>query len=237
MRRLQGQLCLPAGTVLGAAEIGILATVGATRVAVVRAPTVAVLSTGDEVVDPACAALGPGQIRDCNRSMLVAAAKDAGARVIDLGIAKDQVPRPLTAAFAVPPPPKHARYCTEFTQNLCSESVWMQDGDLEGCVQRALDSGADVIVSSGGVSMGTRDLIKPLLERAGQVHCGRVLMKPGKPLTFATMDLAEGRRVLFFGLPGTPPPPPPRPCAVVGLPCAQLHFMLFVCRYCVITQQ
>jgi gephyrin len=79
---------------------------------------------------------------------------------------------------------------------------YVQDGDLEGCVQRALYGGADVIVSSGGVSMGDRDLIKPLLERSGTVHCGRVLMKPGKPLTVATLALGEARRVLFFGLPG-----------------------------------
>ncbi len=50
--------------------------------------------------------------------------------------------------------------------------------------------------------MGDRDLIKPLLERSGKVHFGKVLMKPGKPLTFATVELQEGRRLLVFGLPG-----------------------------------
>jgi gephyrin len=50
--------------------------------------------------------------------------------------------------------------------------------------------------------MGDRDLLKPLLERKGQVHFGRVLMKPGKPLTFATLDVSEGRKLLVFGLPG-----------------------------------
>lgn len=81
--------------------------------------------------------------------------------------------------------------------------VAVQAGDLEGAVQRALDGGADAIVSSGGVSMGDRDLIKPLLERAAEVHCGRVLMKPGKPLTFATMPRGDGGgKLLFFGLPG-----------------------------------
>ena len=50
--------------------------------------------------------------------------------------------------------------------------------------------------------MGDRDLIKPLLERQGVVHFGRVLMKPGKPLTFATLNLEGGRRMLVFGLPG-----------------------------------
>jgi hypothetical protein len=87
-------------------------------------------------------------------------------------------------------------------QAKCGSVGLMQEGDLEGCLRRALDGGADIIVSSGGVSMGDRDLIKPLLERSGKVHCGRVLMKPGKPLTFATMDVTPQRRVLFFGLPG-----------------------------------
>lgn len=50
--------------------------------------------------------------------------------------------------------------------------------------------------------MGDRDLLKPLLERKGSVHFGRVLMKPGKPLTFATLDLQDGRKLLVFGLPG-----------------------------------
>ena len=84
---------LPAGTHVGPAEVGILATVGATEVAVVRTPLVATMSTGDEVVEPDCEALGPGQIRDSNRSMLVAAVVEAGCRVLDLGIARDQVRR------------------------------------------------------------------------------------------------------------------------------------------------
>jgi len=57
----------------------------------------------------------------------------------------------------------------------------------------------DVLVTSGGVSMGTRDLIKPILEELGRVHFGRVNFKPGKPLTFATVGSK-----LVFGLPGFP---------------------------------
>ena len=91
-----------------------------------------------------------------------------------------------------------ARLCGVNKSKTCA-----QDGDLEGAVQRALEAGADAIVSSGGVSMGDRDLIKPLLERSAQVHCGRVLMKPGKPLTFATMPRSQDTQpALFFGLPG-----------------------------------
>jgi gephyrin len=68
--------------------------------------------------------------------------------------------------------------------------------------ERALAE-ADVLVTSGGVSMGEKDHVKPLLERIGEVHFGRVLMKPGKPLTFATVPHLARKR-LVFGLPGNP---------------------------------
>lgn len=62
---------------------------------------------------------------------------------------------------------------------------------------------ADVLLTSGGVSMGTRDLIKPLLAELGTVHFGRIAFKPGKPTTFATYPQGAQRR-LIFGLPGYP---------------------------------
>lgn len=62
---------------------------------------------------------------------------------------------------------------------------------------------ADMLVTSGGVSVGGYDLIKPLFERKGTVHFGRILMKPGKPFTFATIQ-ENGRTRLAFGLPGNP---------------------------------
>jgi molybdopterin molybdotransferase len=58
---------------------------------------------------------------------------------------------------------------------------------------------ADVLITSGGVSMGTRDLLKPLLAELGEIHFGRVSFKPGKPLTFATIGTTT-----VFGLPGFP---------------------------------
>lgn len=67
----------------------------------------------------------------------------------------------------------------------------------------ALDR-ADVLLTSGGVSMGTRDLIKPLLAELGTVHFGRVSFKPGKPTTFATLERAGRVPLLAFGLPGYP---------------------------------
>ncbi|MCS6845820.1 MAG: molybdopterin molybdotransferase MoeA [Caldilineales bacterium] len=82
-------------------------------------------------------------------------------------------------------------------------------------LERRLAAGlveADLLVTSGGVSMGELDLLKPLLERWGTVHFGRVLMKPGKPMTFATLrarrpdgqPASEGPWRLFFALPGNP---------------------------------
>jgi molybdenum cofactor synthesis domain-containing protein len=157
----QGELVLSKGTRLGAAEIGLLATVGRMRVQVYRRPRVAVLATGDEVYEPD--ALPPsGGIRDSNRYALLAAAREAGCEVSSLGIARDDREVQRSAILA------------------------------------GLES-ADVLLTSGGVSMGTRDLIKPLLAELGTVHFGRVAYKPGKPTTFATVQ-----NKLAWGLPGFP---------------------------------
>ncbi len=161
----RGQQVLQRGARLGPAEIGLLATVGAAQAIVYPRPTVALLSTGDELVEPD-QALAPGQIRDSNRSTLRAAVLAAGGVPIDLGIARD-------------------------TQ-----------AELEERIHRGLAT-ADILLTSGGVSMGELDLLKPLLENAGTVHFGRLRMKPGKPLTFATMAV-DGRRKLIFALPGNP---------------------------------
>ncbi|MFV9505182.1 MAG: gephyrin-like molybdotransferase Glp [Oscillochloridaceae bacterium umkhey_bin13] len=152
---------LPAGIPLGSAEIGLLATFGQTEVTVFRQPVVAVLATGDEVIEPG-AARPAGAVYDSNRFALLAAVHEAGARGFSLGIAPD---RPELQREAV----------------------------LRGLAE------ADVLITSGGVSMGSRDLIKPLLAELGQVHFGRVAFKPGKPTTFATV---AGK--LVFGLPGFP---------------------------------
>ena len=157
-----GELVVPSGTQLGAAEIGLAAALGMPRLRVHLRPRVALMSTGDELVEVG-EAPGPGQIPDSNRWALLAALREAGAEVRLLGIAPDTA-----------------------------------DG-LRRLVTTAL-SDADVLVTSGGVSVGTHDLVKPLLESLGTVHIGRVKLKPGKPFTFAT--LSEGR--LAFGLPGFP---------------------------------
>jgi molybdenum cofactor synthesis domain-containing protein len=157
-----GETVLRAGTQLGAAEIGIAAATGHAQLAVRRRPWVALMSTGDELVEVGKTP-GPGQIPDSNRWALLAALREAGAEVQVMGIAPDDA------------------------------------GALRGFVTQALAK-ADALVTSGGVSVGTHDLVKPLLESLGTVHVGRVKLKPGKPFTFATLD---GGKVAF-GLPGFP---------------------------------
>ena len=157
-----GERVLPVGVRLGAAEIGLAAALGLADLPVGRRPRVALLSTGDELVEVGKTP-GRGQIPDSNRWALLAALREAGAEVRLLGIGPDE------------------------------------PDALRRLVVDAL-AGADVLVTSGGVSVGTHDLIKPLLESIGDVHVGRVKLKPGKPFTFAT--LSGGK--LAFGLPGFP---------------------------------
>jgi molybdopterin molybdotransferase len=158
----RGQSVLCKGTRVGAAEVGLLATVGCAQVPVFKRPRVAVLATGDELVEPNQTP-PPGAVRDSNRYALMAAAEEAGAEV-----------------------------------------AWQSHVyDDETALERAMREGlaaADALVTSGGVSMGTRDLIKPLMDKLGQIHFGRVSFKPGKPLTFATTS--DGK--FLFGLPGFP---------------------------------
>jgi molybdenum cofactor synthesis domain-containing protein len=156
-----GQLVMAQGTVLGPAEMGLLGTVGQTEVKVHRRPTVAVMSTGDEIVEPH-ETPQPGQIRDANRFSLLNAVRQVGAVPLDLGIVKDK------------------------------------EGSLQTLIERGLRE-ADVLLTSGGVSMGQLDLVKPYLASQGTVHFGRVNTKPGKPVTFATV---AGKPC--FAMPGFP---------------------------------
>jgi molybdopterin molybdotransferase len=178
-----GELVVAAGTQLGAAELGLAAALGFPRLPVRRRPRVALMSTGDELVEVG-EKPGRGQIVDSNRWALLAALREVGAEVRRLGIAPDQ------------------------------------PDALRKLVVDALRE-VDVLVTSGGVSVGTHDLVKPLLETLGTVHVGRVKLKPGKPFTFATIPahanatipahaslpnpLPVGERErLAFGLPGFP---------------------------------
>ncbi len=144
-----GDRILSAGSQLGAAEIGIAAATGHAQVPVRKRPRVALMSTGDELVEVGKTPRR-GQIPDSNRWALLASLREAGAEVRLLGIAPDE---------AEP---------------------------LRRVVVQALEQ-ADALVTSGGVSVGTHDLVKPLLESLGTVLVGRVKLKPGKPFTFATL--------------------------------------------------
>src|SRR5947208_1139813 len=162
-----GDRILSAGSQLGAAEIGIAAPTGHAQVPVRKRPRVALMSTGDELVEVGKTPRR-GQIPDSNRWALLASLREAGADVRLLGIAPDE---------AEP---------------------------LRRVVVQALDE-ADVLVTSGGVSVGTHDLVKPLLESLGTVHVGRVKLKPGKPFTFATLPsplAGEGGPASLPRLPG-----------------------------------
>lgn len=171
----KGTTLLHAGCLLGAPEVGILATAGVVDVCVHRRPVLAVLSTGDEVVDhvscPA-GALRPNAIRDAIRPMLVAAATERGlaARVDDLGICRDDA------------------------------------DELRRAIQRALAGDVHLLVTSGGVSAGDKDLLgAQVLAEYGTVLYNRVHMKPGKPLTFTCCHRAAGKSpLLILSVPGNP---------------------------------
>uniref|UniRef100_A0A673B7M5 Gephyrin n=1 Tax=Sphaeramia orbicularis TaxID=375764 RepID=A0A673B7M5_9TELE len=158
---------LAKGTHMGPSEIGLLATVGVTEVEVQKFPVVAVMSTGNELLNPEDD-LHPGKIRDSNRSTLLATIQEHGYPTINLGIVGDN------------------------------------PDDLLNALNEGI-SRADVIITSGGVSMGEKDYLKQVLDidLHAQIHFGRVFMKPGLPTTFATLDI-DGARKLIFALPGNP---------------------------------
>ncbi|XP_046711894.1 gephyrin-like isoform X7 [Silurus meridionalis] len=163
----RGECVLAKGTHMGPSEIGLLATVGITEVEVHKFPVVAVMSTGNELLNPEDD-LHPGKIRDSNRSTLLATIQEHGYPTINLGIVGDN------------------------------------PDDLLNALNEGI-SHADVIVTSGGVSMGEKDYLKQVLDidLHAQIHFGRVFMKPGFPTTFATVDI-NGTRKLIFALPGNP---------------------------------
>ncbi|HEV3461133.1 MAG TPA: gephyrin-like molybdotransferase Glp [Candidatus Dormibacteraeota bacterium] len=148
------------GRIVTPGLIGVLASTGRTTVRTIRRPRVTVLTTGDELRD-AGESLGPGQITNTNRYTLRAALEEAGAEVVDAGVARD-VREELVAR-------------------------------LQSAAR------TDLIVSTGGVSMGAYDLVRALLEEQGAVDFWQVALRPGKPLMVGTV---EGRPLI--GLPGNP---------------------------------
>ena len=148
------------GDLLSAARIGALAAIGRTDVEVYARPRVAILSTGNEVVEPG-RTLQPGQVFDVNRFTLAA----------------------IVAAHGGMPEP-HAS---------ADDSIESLTAALDACLA------ADIVVSSGGSSVGERDLVRDVVAARGEMIFHGIAMKPGKPTAFAKL---AGKP--FFGMPGYP---------------------------------
>jgi len=156
-----GDIAVRAGERLNAAELGLLAALGLAEVPVARAPRVALIATGDELVS-AGQQLGPGQIVVSSAHTLAALIPGCGGVATYVGIAKDD---PITMA---------------------------------ALIASAMDH--DVVITTGGVSVGDRDHVRAALKSAGvELELWKVAMKPGKPFSFGMNG-----RVPVFGLPGNP---------------------------------
>lgn len=176
----KGDLVLPAGRALDAAALSLAAAANHPTLSVVRKPLVAILATGSELVAPGMEP-GDDQIVASNNFGVAALARDAGARVLDLGIAADD------------------------------------RAELAAAVRRALDQGADIIVTLGGASVGDHDLVREVLGAQGMtLDFWKIRMRPGKPLMFGRFGATR-----VIGLPGNP---------VSSLVCSHLFLIPLVAR-------
>ncbi|NBB13125.1 gephyrin-like molybdotransferase Glp [Pseudomonas sp. SLFW] len=155
-----GDKVLDAGTVMTPIELGLAATLGLGQLQVIRRARVAVLSTGDELIEPG-QPLGPGQIYNSNRVLLCSWLRRLGCEVVDAGILADDLEKTRAALGAL--------------------------GDV------------DLILSTGGVSVGEADFLGHALREEGEISLWKLAIKPGKPLTFGHF-----RGVPVIGLPGNP---------------------------------
>ena len=156
-----GNIVLPKGHVVQARDIGLLCAIGVAQVNVLRQLKVALISTGDELVEPGNA-LDEGQIFDSNRQLVMAMLAPLGVAIRDFGIIADQR-KAITTAI------------TQATE-------W-----------------ADVLITSGGVSVGDADYVKEILSELGDINFWKLAIKPGKPFAFGQVG-----QCAFLGLPGNP---------------------------------
>jgi molybdopterin molybdotransferase len=159
----RGERVMVPGRVIRPQEIGVLASLGRETVLVHRRPKVAILATGDELLE-VHEPLEPGKIRNSNEYTNAALVTRTGGVPIRLGIARDT------------------------------------EADLTAKIRSGLEQGADLFLTSGGVSVGDYDVVKDVLGTEGQMEFWQVCMKPGKPLAFGL--LSGG--VPLIGLPGNP---------------------------------
>ena len=159
-----GMMVLPNGTLLRPSEIGVLASLGYSKALVIRRPVVAVLVTGDELIDIG-QTLTPGKIYNSNAYSIAAQIKRYGGNHKILGIGRDSI-----------------------------ESIDKKIDEARGC---------DMLITSGGVSLGDYDVVKDVLSKRGEIAIWTVHMKPGKPSAFGTITDGE-KKMLHLGLPGNP---------------------------------
>jgi len=160
----EGQVVLPAGTIIRPAEVGVLASLGRSTVSVIARPVVAIVATGNELVEVG-RPLPVGKIYNSNSYSVAALVRRYGGIPRVLGIALDS-----------------------------KES-------LVAALRRGLD--ADMLITSGGVSVGDYDIVKEVLAQEGEIGFWSVRMKPGKPLAFGQIKGVD-KTVPHLGLPGNP---------------------------------
>jgi len=163
----RGAIALRKGTVIRPSEIGLMASIGYGKVKVIRRPIVAVLSTGNELIE-INNALPEGKIYDSNAYSIASLVKRYGCIPKILGIARDD------------------------------------EAELVSKLKQAQD--ADMLLTTGGVSMGDYDMVKDILARDGEMVFWQVRVKPGKPLAFGKIKGRDkngrAKSIPHLGLPG-----------------------------------
>lgn len=157
-----GDIVLKKGKILRAGEVGLLASLGCTKIKCYKVPKIIVISTGDELIS-IDENLTSGKIRNCNEYTLITLIKNLNAEVKSYGIVRDDKNKIFNA------------------------------------IKTAFEEG-DIIITTGGASVGDYDFIEDVLKELGaDMKFNSVAIKPGKPVVFATFN-----DKLFFGLPGNP---------------------------------